>query len=254
MKPMLSLIGGSHYLDKPAIAHLWDILRKNMGAYADGRIHLFPAFGQMPFAETLQDLPRKLHLSLESPSDAIRDAMRRESGEHAWRICEFEGFHSTDGQDSTMIIPVDHRFVPEAAQAAEAWRHIDALLGEDSMTRGGPSRYERAMGLTSEYEMHISPPNLGEVCCNVCGQEQEEDWLFETFDTSFKNGWPEDMTVKTACGHETTLNKLDFGPYPCAPLGVSKFFIKSGELLEHEELRTLESIFGTPLRQLCIQI
>lgn len=150
MQPMVCLAGGENYLNRSAIMEYWQAALDNTGCYADVRLHLFPSFNQISFEENLQYLPRKLHISFASPTEELHHSLQALAQRQAHSFIEFEGFHSTGGTDTMIVIPVDNTFLPTPSQAADVW----------FLRRTVRRRHHAKRGTTSPGTLHGNAPGL----------------------------------------------------------------------------------------------
>jgi hypothetical protein len=136
------------------------------------------------------------------------------------------------------LIPINSQYVPSQLQIDKA---VSFLLSIWPLTKPTIE--------TSDEVMFIDQGgNFVFVQCPQCGLKIDQGWWSNAMSQAFANHYC-DLSIQTPCGHQTTLNDLNY----YWPAGFARFrisFLNPSQDFDHEQLQILSHILGCELRKI----
>lgn len=143
------------------------------------------------------------------------------------------------------IIPVDPKYVPNTHGQESALAAFTKMLPMAESVDAVVHKEIRFIDAGMRFEM---------VSCPLCGSELDQIWWGDAMDAAQRNAF-ENLAVRLpCCDAASTLDNLTYR----MPSGFARFSLqarepKLGRYLTVDKLQTLESILGTPLKQIWSQ-
>jgi hypothetical protein len=137
------------------------------------------------------------------------------------------------------LIPTTIQFVPAQIKQDSAYSYLEALFPDSDIEF-----------TNSEEVVFVDQgSNFESVSCNLCHQEMDMEFWGETMGEASENQFTDLIFTTECCNGETSLNDLVYD----SPAGFAHFVMaitSPGEPIEDENLKELETILGTELKQI----
>ncbi|MBK3569064.1 MULTISPECIES: hypothetical protein [unclassified Streptomyces] len=141
------------------------------------------------------------------------------------------------------VIPADPHWHPDRAAANHATAALSALLPDADARRGLSARWHDTV------EMVHCGANLKTVHCPHCGADSD-GWWGEAVQERYDEDFATLLVTVPCCGAETSLNDLVYDwPMGFASFRIEVLYPNRGWLTE-DELASVTTAFGHPLRQI----
>jgi hypothetical protein len=147
--------------------------------------------------------------------------------------------------ESLCIIPVNPKYVPTADGRESSLAAFTKMLPMAESVDAVVHKEVRFIDAGMKFEL---------VMCPLCDSELDQIWWGDAMNTAQRSSF-ENLAVKLpCCDASSTLNNLNYK----MPSGFARFLLqarepKLGRYLTVDKLQTLESILGTPLKQIWAQ-
>lgn len=147
--------------------------------------------------------------------------------------------------DYIVVIPNEPDIVPDADARRQAEQQFAAYL---------PKAKAVASRVNAELQFIHPGGNFERILCPTCGAQMSWDWWTAAMDAAHLTHYRQLSVVLPCCGVTSTLNDLRYE----FPAGFALFVLEAEHPdsfgLNDDQVRTLEGILGSPLRQIWVHI